>query len=369
MGPGPLFVFVLLQGASVVLLTAALGLAHAVGSRRSRRRAAELERGRALVRALLTRRCLPGEAVGALDEMPGAIVGALVHEVHALRDGRDRDIFHEVLRGTSWHADLVRRARSRLWWRRLAAARALSEVATAEHLLVVHALIEDEEPAVRLAAAPVIERLASPGLATALLERAIAARGAERNVLIEILAGTDTLVLPLLEERLRAPCEPDTLRVLLDLAARVRFPSLLPLLVPQAAHASREIRIAAATCLAHFPHPQSAGALRRLLEDPAWPVRARAAAALGTIGAVEAVDELLEALRDRAWWVRLRAALALRLLGPIGVEALRRVDPADDRFAHDMSRYVLSLDDRAVAEHVGGTTVDSGGMNLGALAS
>lgn len=95
-----------------------------------------------------------------------------------------------------------------------------------------------------------------------------------------------------------------------------------------------------------------------LLGDAAWQVRAQSAAGLGATGAVRAAESLRSALNDKSWWVRLRAALSLRRLGPVGAEILRRVTPEEDRYAYEMARYILGLDDAAVAEYGGTSVVD-----------
>jgi HEAT repeat protein len=133
--------------------------------------------------------------------------------------------------------------------------------------------------------------------------------------------------------------------------------------------ANMEIRVATATCLRNFPHPQATNALRRLLTDRSWQVRARAAASLGAVGAAEAIDDLLLSLCDPNWWVRLRSAIALRLVGPAGIAALERVDGRVDRYAFDMAHYVLELDNGAMAEYVGGSATDFATTPSGAMAS
>jgi len=357
------------QGVLLVFTVVALLVTHWVFVGRDHAMAVELDRARVIIRRYLAKRMLAVEARAELDVFRGRTLASVLHEFAALRTGDDREATYQLLQGTRWYAKLPEMARSRFWWRRLRASRAISTLASPEHLLLVHDLLGDPSPAVRLSAATALERLPSPGLAAALLERAVASRGAERNHLVEILVRSETLVAPVMTARLSEPADDETLRVLLRLAARVGEPSLLSYVVPHASSESVEVRIAAATCLRSFPHPQTSNTLRRLLTDRAWEVRARAAASLGIIGAIEAIGDLEMALCDPNWWVRLRAAIALRLVGSLGVEALEAVRPEVDRFAYDMARYVLSLDDGVMAEYLGGATLDGSSPSATAPAS
>jgi len=357
------------QGLAMVLTVAGLLITHRIALRRDRRRFVELDRARSVIRRTLSHQMLQEEARVALDALHSRTLDAFLHEFAGRRSGEDREMVFQLLSGTCWHAGLGQQARSRLWWRRLRSARAITALAKPSHLPLVHELLGDPAPAVRLVAATALERLPSPGLASAMLERAIASHGAERNHLIEILADSDTLVLPVMTQRLAQPADDEALGVLLTLTGRLGFTSLLAYIVPHASSESVEVRIATANCLRNFPHPQTSNALRRLLTDRSWEVRARAAASLGPIGAIEAIDDLVFALRDPNWWVRLRSAISLRLIGPYGVEALRSLPPGEDRFAADMAGYILDLDDGAMAEYVGGAANDFSTASAPALAS
>lgn len=354
-----------------VVLFVGLGgliLSHAAGRRRDRRRRRELRLGRELLRDTVAGTDTDERTVEALDTLHPDTLATLLGEIASRRGGSGGDAGLERLRRTRWHARICRHARSRLWWRRLRAAGVLADLAAPSHLLLIHELLGDRMPAIRLAAASALERLPSPGLASAVLDRAVASHAVVRGQLIEILAESRTLVVPVMVDRLVSPRSDDELRVLLDLTAILGYPSLLAHVIRHGDSKALEVRIAVATCLRNFPHPQAAAVLRRLLADPEWQIRARAAASLGAIGAVEAQTELLETLCDPNWWVRLRSAIALRLLGPTGVGALRAVDRDGDRYASDMARYVLGLDDGAMAEYVGGATTDFPTAPSGALA-
>lgn len=357
------------QGVLLVIVVTGLFIGHVVSNRRDRLRSAELDIVRGALRRFLARRLLADEAIDVLDGVSIGSLNAFLHEFAAQASGHEGEAVFELIRGTRWHDRIVRHARSRFWWRRLGAARAIATIATAEHLMLVHTLVHDDTPAIRLAAASALERLPSPALAAAILDRAIGGHAVARNHLIEVLAASRTIVMPVLIDRLVAPKADAELRVLLDLGSLLGYPTLLPHVIPHAMSANVEIRVATATCLRNFPHPQASNALRRLLTDRSWQVRARAAASLGAVGAAEAIDDLLLSLCDPNWWVRLRSAIALRLVGPAGVAALERVDGRVDRYAFDMAHYVLELDNGAMAEYVGGSATDFATTPSGAMAS
>ena len=97
-------------------------------------------------------------------------------------------------------------------------------------------------------------------------------------------------------------------------------------------------------------HADSEAALRAMLKDDDWRVRAQAARGLGALGATAAIPELSGALVDRSWWVRFRSALSLAQLGETGRRALRTARERSDRYAADMAKMVSGLSDGAVVE-------------------
>jgi HEAT repeat protein len=115
-------------------------------------------------------------------------------------------------------------------------------------------------------------------------------------------------------------------------------------------HPVVEIRISAARALRRYLHADSEIALREMIRDDDWRVRAQAARGLGALGATSAVPELSVALADRSWWVRFRCALALAQLGETGRRALRLARERTDRYAGDMAAMVSGLSDGAVVE-------------------
>ncbi len=341
--------------ASVLLLLAG---GHWAGALRTSRRALDREEATEITRRFLAGGLRAEQAAAALDELRFVNLAAFLQGFAGQRTGDDWDRMVRLVRTTSWFARLRAGAGSRLWWRRLRAARCIAVLATAEDLLLVHRLIEDPRPSVRTAATRSLRRVPSPGVVSAILDVASTAEPVVRNFMLEVLADSRALALPIMLERLSASCDRLQLRALLDLCGLLGTPGLLPSVLAHVRAPALEVRIAATTALRGFPHPEAEAALVGQLRDESWQVRARAAASLGAIGAVGARHALARSLCDPNWWVRLRSAIALRMLGAPGIAVLEAMDPRVDAYAHDMACYVLRLDGSSMAEYVGGSPSD-----------
>lgn len=294
----------------------------------------------------------------ALDRLSFTDLSRFLQTLSVQLGGDDWERLSDAARRTSWFGRVRAHSRSRVWWRRLQAARAYMVLARPEDLAAIEALLRDPNTAVRRAAVWSLKRVGSPELTRALLDLAGSETKVLRAQMLEILAGSREHVLGPLVERLREGSGREELRTALSLSEILGVPSLLEHVLPHADSSDFEVRIAVARALAAYPHARTSRTLARLLDDEAWQVRAQAAAGLGAIGAREAVRDLDSALTDTSWWVRLRSALALRRLGAVGVEALEARRPEPDPYAYEMARYVLSLDGAAVAEYSGPYVVD-----------
>lgn len=105
-------------------------------------------------------------------------------------------------------------------------------------------------------------------------------------------------------------------------------------------HDSSEMRIACLRALERLSDSDASPLIGEGLNDGDWRVRAVAARSARVCGE-ELLALLSRALRDKNYYVRMNAALSLAGLGAHGVEALMEATRADDRFAADVSRYVL----------------------------
>jgi HEAT repeat protein len=282
-----------------------------------------------------------------LEPLSFSHLSCLLQGLSAQMGGRDWERLSQFARSTDWYDRVRAMATSRVWWRRLQAARALQAVATDEDLVLIEALLRDDAIGVRRAAVCCLRRVQSPRLAEAALDMAAREPQVLRDQILETLACGRSEIVEALIRRLEGGDR-----------EQLGTPVLSPHVLAHVTAIDLEVRIAAARALASFPNASSSAALATLLDDPAWQVRAQAAAALGEIGARETLERLDRALTDPSWWVRLRAALALRRLGRGGVAILEARRPEDDRYAYEMARYVLELDAAAIAEYSGAHVVD-----------
>jgi HEAT repeat protein len=90
----------------------------------------------------------------------------------------------------------------------------------------------------------------------------------------------------------------------------------------------------------------------RLLDDPAWLVRAQAARTLGDLKRHELAPRVAPLLADVQWWVRAAAMDALQAMGPAVASAVAPFLDHEDRFARNGAAEVLQ--NLGVLEEVAG---------------
>ncbi len=255
-----------------------------------------------------------------------------------------------ALREERWVRRVLAHASSRWWWRRLDAARLLAIVGGLRDRALVQRLLEDPHPAVQAAATACLTRLGDSRLVEIVLDtlhtRCAVVRVFQLGVLRQ--AWKDTV--PALLRRLVPAAPVAKLEVWITLAESLGDSRCIEALIALRHHPLGQVRISTARALRRYFHPDAAGALREMIIDDDWRVRAQAARALGVIGATAAEPELSRALEDGSWWVRFRAALALAQLGEPGRRALRKARDLPDRYAADMAIMVSGLSAGAVVE-------------------
>ena len=261
-----------------------------------------------------------------------------------------RDELVAELRGEAWVAHFLARATSRVWWRRLEAARTLTVAGVAGDRALLRRLLADEHPAVQLAAAGALDRIADADLVgdalDSLADRPIVVRRIQVQALLRIWARTG----PVLLARLRSAAPARQLESWVTMAELSADPACVTAAADLAAHPDRDVRAAVARALRHYFSPRLKETLSILLRDPEWPVRAAASRTAGAMADVALLPALRDATGDRAWWVRFRAALALAQMGEPGRRVLREVRDGDDPFARDMATMVSGLSDGGVLE-------------------
>jgi len=294
----------------------------------------------------------------ALEGCPLRSARRFLDDVGEEMEAGARRRLRAVMRDTPWFESVCSAARSWFWWRRMDAAQILRFLGTAEEAPLLTGLLRDRHGATRLAAMFAARSLTLPELLGPLLDRLLREERPRRKVLVDtLLAYGEELADPLLE-RFRATDDPADLEILLTVLGRLArnhpLPAVRERLLPLTSHRDTEVRIEAVRAMRSFEDDDAVRAVEAALSDEAWEVRTQAATALGAMaGGAQVREALRGALGDANWWVRLRAAIALRKQGDTGVRELESIEPRDDRFAHDMANYVLSLTPRAVEEYAG----------------
>ncbi len=261
-----------------------------------------------------------------------------------------RDELVVLLRDAQWTAAIARQAASRLWWRRLAAARLLAFTASPSDRARVRRLLDDPHPAVRTAATRCLPRVDDPELVTLVLDRLPNLAPLVRAALTVTLRDLASHAVPALLARLTSPASPRELETWINVAEVIGAPQVYPHLAVMARHEEAAVRLAVARALKRQFHSDASDVLETLLRDSDWRVRAQAARSLGSLGAHEKTAALATALADTAWWVRFRASLALAQMGEPGRRVLKESRRASDRMARDMSSLVCGLSDGSIIE-------------------
>jgi HEAT repeat protein len=232
------------------------------------------------------------------------------------------------------------RCRSRLWWRRLHAARLLSVVGGPEACLIE--LLHDRHPAVRAAAAEWTAAQPTPGALQALLPLLGDPTGLCRFTAQDSLLRVGARAAEPLGAYLRT-ARSEEAAAALEVAVGLADPRLMRAAIDFTDHPSPEARRQAARLLGALGGPGAVEALIELTVDRDGRVRAAAARALGVLERRNAAPRLAGMLRDAVWEVRVEAGLALRALGAPGRLYLRRSLGDPDPFAADMARQVMDL--------------------------
>ncbi len=293
----------------------------------------------------------PDPVVRALRALPpGTAVGYVSLLARQTIPESQRNELAMALRNEGWITAAVRRRGSRLWWRRLEAARALGLVGTAKDRDAVLRLLRDEHPAVQIAAAAALPRVADAALFGEVLDLLFAMPKVTRSYLTGILRQRAATAAAPLAARIRGGGSSSDLSAWIGLAASLDDPRALEAALAHAQHPTPFVRRTVARALGRFAGPDAARALADLVTDADAAVRAAAARSLGELGATGAVPLLAPLLGDSVWQVRLYSALSLAQLGERGRAALRAAREGSDRFARDMATMVSGLSDGAILE-------------------
>ncbi len=255
----------------------------------------------------LWRRCGDPEVVAAL----------LLDEVRALDPDRRAAVAAAFEAAGRVRRDLEALG-ARRWWVRAAAAERLGRLGVPRAADRLVACLDDPREEVRIVAARSLGMLGDTRVIRPLLSGLTAASRWATIRAAAVLASlgppaAPTLAALVVEEATRPDGgDPVRLRLLLDSLAELGDRECAAAVLPLLGHRSIDVRARAARILGRLGAPEAVRALRRALDDPDWPVRAQAAAALLELPADgPTLDALATHLSDPAFWVRANAAQAL----------------------------------------------------------
>jgi HEAT repeat protein len=339
------------QGAFFVLLVLLVFVNSARRALRSRRAAAAANRVHEPLQRWLLGTAHAADVANALRRLPerDALDQLTVHVAPRAASEHLAQLAR-ALREDGWVRRILSQASSRLWWRRLDAARLLAVVGSVRDRALLRQLLSDEHAAVQAAASLSLTRIGDHALIEDVLDALHARPPIVRVFQLRILRETWKLTVPVLLERLEPLAPVARLQVWIALAEALGDSRCLAAVIALCNHPVVEIRISTARALRRYMHPDAEATLRTMLQDSDWRVCAQAARGLGSLGAAAAIPDLSGALAHRAWWVRFRSALALAQLGEAGRRALRQARERRDRYAADMASMVSGLSDGAVVE-------------------
>ena len=255
-----------------------------------------------------------------------------------------------MLQQEPWVRQAIDGARSLLWWKRLAAARTLSLLATESDRSTILLLLADSHPAVQSAATACLNRYADEELLIRVIDGLSSASSAVRTYQLGVLRSYAGIAAPMLLDRIRPDAPPHRLYAYIHAAAELQDAECMARVADLSTHPHPEVRVAVARVLRSKSGDAVHVKLLSMLRDPDWRVRAQAARGLSGVNDQRTVQELGRALTDPNWWVRFRAGLALAAMGAMGRDTLAAALASTDRYARDMATLVSGLSEASVVE-------------------
>lgn len=325
----------------LVLLSLLLLLGHALwASLRGRVNADRLARGRAAMYGMVAGEQTMVGDLAVIRALPASVQDQLLIEVSLRFGGSMRERLHDLARDVGALERSRHRLRSRLWWRRLYAARVISSVGGCEREMTD--LLSDPHPIIRAQAAEWGADHPSAEVLSRLLELLSDPAALSRFTVQDSLLRLGPAAAEPLLEYLSTHGGREVLPAL-EVAAARPDPTFAGPAIALCRDSYPPVRAVAARLLGAVGGGDAVEALIGLMSDEDAAVRASACRAIGRLGHWPAAPRLAEMLRDSAWEVRRAAGLSLRHLGSPGTLLLRRARSDADPFAADMAELVLSI--------------------------
>ncbi|MGE0826943.1 MAG: HEAT repeat domain-containing protein [Candidatus Binatia bacterium] len=339
--PEDLVIHILFLEGAILFFIVALFLGHGVWLQRQKKWSEPLlERAREALTIALEDHSRGRELLEPFRVVPVRLQIRLFAALLPTLSGEQRRWLTELAQELRLTDRAERMCRSRLWWRRLRAARLITLLGGREATMLP--LMLDRNSYVRAQAAEWATNRPENATIEILLALLGDSDGLCRFAVQDSLSRMGSAVVERLAAYLSSHSGSEV-RAALEIGVNLADPQLLAPTVTLSRDRLPQVRSLAATLLGSLGGSQAVDTLFDLLSDDEASVRAAAARALGKLSHWPAAAKLAPLLHDSVWEVRKEAGLALVALGAPGVLFLRRALKDIDQSAADMARYVLDL--------------------------
>ncbi|MFI4955872.1 MAG: HEAT repeat domain-containing protein [Gammaproteobacteria bacterium] len=204
------------------------------------------------------------------------------------------------------------------------------------HIPIVITLIKDPVLLIAIEAMAIGFKYTSASIINASIDEFSHKRRIRQSMLADVASGNGDLVKKIIIERLESESEAFAKAFCYRLLLRMNATHHLPKdLRDDIESDTLELTLAALNYAAH--NAESCDLIPAYLNAPQWQVRAAAAKLIGITKNETCLDELEKLLGDPEWWVRVRAAESLRKLGQAGIAILKAQSADKDKFAYDVA--------------------------------
>ncbi|MGB8326929.1 MAG: HEAT repeat domain-containing protein [Steroidobacteraceae bacterium] len=341
-GAAPVVVFAFWLGVAIATLTLIMLIVIVVMlrvmSRRDRIHARVVAKWRPLVLAV------PDGAPAAVPPLADPEVSGFIqvwNEVHAPLYGATTENLARIARAVDLERHLRRFLEKANFHDRVVAVIALGHIKSDESFACVAQHIDDKSPIMSLSAARSLMQIDSgqavSKLVPRIVERSDWSQGGIATILQE--AGASQVAGQLTEATLQANADiaPRLIRFLAGVSPEAAAP-----IIRAALTSSSDERLIS-TCLQVLSNQTDLDCVRPFLSHARWHLRMQAAVTLGNLGTPGDERLLIKLLADPQWWVRYRAAHALMNLSFMTLDRVRWIQANQtDPYAQDILRHVLA---------------------------
>lgn len=305
-----------------------------VGSRLIRSRAARLKAEvRPILFAALDRGEVDPEVIDALDRRRQRALEAAARSLLPNLRGQDRDVLTRLLEHRGVVDEARRQTRSPSAAARARAGAFLGAAGTSAAVPDLVALLHDEDPEVRWAAARALGRIGDVSAVSPLLSALEGRHPLPVELVIDAVSQIRDCPVSLLRQGLRSrsvPTRAATVELLGRVQALAATADVIELLDTDP---SLEVRARAARALGRIGSPHAVEPLLARLDAGPMAVRTQAAWALGEVAALDAVPSLRRVLLGPSRQLSEAAAKALARIVPVGPTVLAQVAEGDGQAA------------------------------------